>query len=200
MSPSYLAQSVDSFLDALAAATPAPAGGSAAALAVAQSGALCLMTARISARRLGAERAGRLASDSETIRRAAASLVDLDAQAYSRVIEAIRAAKASTAGAAAQAESVATALSDAANVPMRLIELAIQAAELATALAAEGNPALRGDAITAGLLAQAGARAAAKLVRINLSAVPGDARLARVDELLARIAEVDPRTDPQNRG
>ncbi|HXP20099.1 MAG TPA: cyclodeaminase/cyclohydrolase family protein, partial [Streptosporangiaceae bacterium] len=55
-------------------------------------------------------------------------------------------------------------------------------------LAADGNPALRGDAITAALLAQAAARAAATLVGINLAAVPDDARHARSKLVLAAIA------------
>ena len=71
---------------------------------------------------------------------------------------------------------------------MRLVELAVPVAGLAATLAADGNPALRGDALTAALLAQAAARAAAALVGINLADTSGDPRHARADALLARIA------------
>lgn len=88
-----------------------------------------------------------------------------------------------------QDAGLAAALSAAADVPLRLVELAVPVTALAATLAAEGNPALRGDAQAAGLLAQAAARAAACLVRINLDGVPDDPRHARADALLARIDE-----------
>lgn len=188
MEGNYLTQPVGLFLDALAAGKPAPGGGSAAALVVAQSGALCVMTARLSRRQLTPERAQPLIFGAEKIWRAAASLINLDAQAYLRVIEATRAAKAVPPGTLGAAEVIAAALSDAAEVPMRLVELGVESAKLARELAANGNQALRGDAITAGLLAEAGARAAAALVRINLESMAADSRLARLDKLLAELA------------
>jgi len=187
---SYLELPVVAFLDALAAAdTPTPAGGSAAALAVAQSAALCVMTARLSVRMLSAERADRLISSAGKLQRAAASLVDLDAQAYLRVIDATRAARGEPPGSAGVAEALAEARSHAAEVPLRIVELAVQVVKLATALASDGNQALRGDAITAFLLAQTGGRAAAELVRINLAPMPADPRIARAGKLVAEMAD-----------
>jgi formiminotetrahydrofolate cyclodeaminase len=191
MSSSYLEHSVESFLDALAAGTPAPAGGSAAGLAVAQSAALCTMTAQLSRRMLSAVRADQLVLDTERIRRTAASLVDLDAEAYSRVINASRAAKLGAQATTAHTETVAEAMSHAADVPLRIVELAVEVAKLARVLARDGNPALRGDAATAGLLAHAGGQAAATLVRINLASAPDDARLARLEALLAEMPDPD---------
>ena len=194
MPDSYLDQPVRTFIDSLAAGTPAPAGGSAAALVVAQSAALGAMTARLSARQLTAERVKQLIFQGENIARAAAALIDLDAQAYLRVLKATQAARAAVPGTPGTEPAVAAALSDAADVPMRMVELAVQSARLGRELAADGNQTLRGDAITACLLAHAGARAAAALVRINLASantVPSDPRLARLDELLAEIAELD---------
>ena len=52
MTAGYLDMRVGEFLDELAAAQPAPGGGSAAALAVALAAALCAMTAELSARHL----------------------------------------------------------------------------------------------------------------------------------------------------
>ena len=74
-------------------------------------------------------------------------------------------------------------------MPLRVIELAVPVSALAATLAADGNPTLRGDALTAGLLARAAAGAAACLVRINLAAVPGDPRHARAEALLATVDE-----------
>lgn len=199
--PGYLDQPVGTFLDRLAAGTPAPAGGCAAALTVALAGALCAKTARLSARQLTAQRADELTALAERMRTAAASLIDADALAYSAVIEAARRpADAATQPAAPgtgpanpaapgtqPSAALAAALSRAADVPMQVVELAADVAELAAALAANSNPATYGDAITAALLAESGARAAAQLVAINLAAAPDDPRHTRAAQLLTEV-------------
>jgi len=170
---------VAAFLDALAAGSAAPAAGSAAALVLAQAAALCAKAARLSAGQLTAGRAARLTAEAERIRAAAASLIDEDPRAYRAVIEQRR---------HQAAQAAEAAFSGAADVPLRIVELCVPVAGLAADLAAGGKPALRGDAITAGLLAQAAARAAAALVTINLARMPDDPRHGRADVMLAAIA------------
>ena len=179
---------VGAFLDALAARSPAPAGGSAAGLVLAQAAALCAKSARLSSRQLTADRAAQLTEEAEHIRARAASLMDEDPRAYAAVLEALRrlAEQPKEADAAA---GLAAALSAAADVPLQIVELAVPVSAIAATLAADGNQAVQGDALAAGLLAQAAARAAACLVRINLAAAPGDPRHARTDALLASIDE-----------
>ena len=179
---------IGQFLDALAAGTPAPAGGSAAALTVAQAAALCAKAARLSARQLTAERAGQLTIEAERIRFQVAALIDADAVAYRAVIDQARHA-AAVGNTADSVGLLAQALSLAADVPMQVVEHAAQIAEIAAPLAAYGNPALRGDAVTAALLAQAGARSAATLVTVNLADAPDDPRPARAFDLLSGIAQ-----------
>ena len=70
---------------------------------------------------------------------------------------------------------------------MRVAEIGVQVAALAARLARHGNPNLHGDAVTAALLAEAGARSACALVRINLSGAESDERLAQVARLLAAM-------------
>ncbi len=90
-------------------------------------------------------------------------------------------------------------MSGAADVPLAVAEAGAEVAEVAARLAREGNPNLRGDAVAAALLAEAGTRAAAALVRINTAAGDiSDDRVGRGDELVARavgaareIAEVE---------
>jgi len=69
-------------------------------------------------------------------------------------------------------------------------EIGTQVAALALAVAAEGNPNVRGDAIAAALLAAAGSRAAAALVRINLAEAGSDARPARAERLAAEAGRL----------
>jgi formiminotetrahydrofolate cyclodeaminase len=186
MPAGYLDMPLGEFLGQLAGREPAPGGGAAAALSVAVGAGLCAMAARLSARQLDATAAGQLTAAADRIRPRAASLMLADGEAYGRVISAMRApAGADPAG---RDRAVAAALSDAADVPMQIVALGAEVAGLAARLAADGNPALRGDAVTAALLAQAGARAAAALVGINLAAVPDDERPARAEALLAAAA------------
>ncbi len=188
---SYAGLSVGAFLDALAAGAPAPAGGSAAALVLAQAAALCAKSARLSGRQLTASRAAELTAEAEQIRATAASLIDEDPRAYQAVIDQSRRRGECGAerSAARRSDGMAAALSAAADVPMRIVELATSVAALAAVLARDGKPALRGDAIAAGLLARAAARAAAALVSINLADIPADPRHSRADSLLAAIDE-----------
>ena len=190
---SYTGLSVGAFLDALAAGTPAPAGGSAAALVLAQAAALCSKAARLSASQLTADLAAELTTEAEHIRGAAASLIDEDSRAYQAVIEQsrrLRGSRTDESHAGGRASGLAAALSAAADVPIRIVELATSVASLAAVLARDGKPALRGDAIAAGLLARAAARAAAALVSINLADMPADPRHVRADSLLAAIDEL----------
>ena len=70
-------------------------------------------------------------------------------------------------------------------MPLAIAEVGAEIADIAARLVTEdGNPNLKGDAIAAVLLAEAGVRAAIALVKINQSAAGlEDARLNRADEL-----------------
>jgi len=168
---------VAGYLDALASPEPVPAAGSAAALTIAQAAALCAKVARLSADRLPADQAGRLLSQAERAVAAAAALIDSDAAAYREVIAATR-----------RGQDPAAALSAASEVLMRIVRLAVDVTELSAALAPSAKPALAGDARSAGLLAQAGARAAATLIGVNLAATP-DPRKGIVVRLLHQISQ-----------
>ena len=197
--PGYLDLPLRAFLGLLADDQPAPAGGAAAALGVALAASLCAMAARLSGRQL--PEAAELAAEAGRLADTVAPLAQADAEAYRAVIAARRRPTATPAGPGAPAEPgapaapdddqrrrrLAAALSDAADVPMRVAEIGAQVAVLAARLAAHGHPNLHGDAITAALLAEAGARSACALVRINLSAAESDERLARVARLLAAM-------------
>jgi methenyltetrahydrofolate cyclohydrolase len=157
-----------------------------AAVAVSLAAGLCGMSARLSADHLdGAEV---LAERADRLRKRAAPLAQEDAEAYGRVLAAYRAPE--SRGPEASRECVRTALAGAADVPLKIAEAGAEVAEVAARLAREGNPNLRGDALAAALLAEAGTRSAAALVRINTAAgnVSGD-RSGRADGLASKAAE-----------
>ena len=82
---SPLDQPVRGFLDELAARTPTPGGGGAAAVTGALAAGLVAMAARFSVRRL--PEAGDLAEAADELRRRVTGLVDLDARAYQAVLK-----------------------------------------------------------------------------------------------------------------
>jgi formiminotetrahydrofolate cyclodeaminase len=203
---------LSAFLSALAAAEPAPSGGGAAAVTVALGASLCAMAARLSARQLTQELASELTTEAERLRDRSASLIQADADSYQRVLAERRSpagaglpatassspagapdASSSPAGAPAERQHrIAAALSAASAVPMDIMELAACVVRLAARLAADGNPNLRGDVLSAAELAAGGARAAAVLVAINLAGAPDDERHALADRILAEIARCVP--------
>jgi formiminotetrahydrofolate cyclodeaminase len=177
---------VGEFLDELAAAQPAPGGGSAAALAVAFAAALCAMTAELSVRHL-AEAAG-LASQARWLLRHAAPLAQADADAYGSVLAARRAAGRSADR--ERAEQISAALARASEVPLEVAELGEKVAVLAADVADRGNPAVRGDALAAVQLAAAAAQTATALVQINLAGMPDDPRPAQAAQWAAHAARL----------
>ena len=159
---SFLDEPVRGFLDQLAARTPTPGGGGAAAVTGAMAAGLVAMAARFSATRLPG--AGELADQAEELRRRLAQLADLDARAYAAVLEALRLPREASEREAQRQE----ALLGAALVPLEIAGIGARVALMAARLAEAGNPNLRGDAMTGAVLAAASARSAACLVDINV--------------------------------
>jgi methenyltetrahydrofolate cyclohydrolase len=194
--PEYLDLPLREFLDRVASDSPAPGGGSVAAVAVALAAGLAGMAARLSSAQLA--EALELASQADAARLRVAPLAMADATSYGRVLEAYREPDPE-----ARRERVRDALSGAADVPLAVAEAGNEVAGLASRLVEEGNPNLEGDAMAALLLAGAGVRAAAKLVEINLStAGVDDDRLAQANRLVDTTAEGVPRkgADERDRG
>jgi formiminotetrahydrofolate cyclodeaminase len=156
----YLSASVAQLLDDLAARTPAPGGGAAAALTCAMAAALVEMaTSFASAQGLEAVR-----DRAHLIREQASGLAYADGRAYGVVLEALRMEKGDQ-----RTAHLDEAVSAAIAVPMRVLELASEVATLAADVAETGNRNLEGDALAGSLLAEAAARSAATLAQMNMS-------------------------------
>ena len=168
---------VDRFLDRIASAEPAPAGGSVAAVAVAMAAGLVAMAARLAH---DWPKASQVVERAEALRSTMSALALADEDAYTKVIEALRLPPDSP----SRDAELAAALSGAADVPLAVAEAAAEVAVLAALVAQEGNDRLRGDALVAAELAEAGARGAAELVAINLAG-RDDPRVRRARDLAA---------------
>lgn len=169
-------RSIDRLLELIAARTPAPGGGSAAACAVAIAAALEQMAAgfALSREEYAAyhPRAGQLRRTAGELRAAALQLAERELHSYGDLLAARRLPE----GEPGRDERISQAGAEAIAAPLELCRCAAGAAELGAELAREGNPNLAGDAICATLLAEAACRAAATLVQLNLDGRRDDRR------------------------
>ena len=185
------------WLDAYAAPTVTPGGGSASAVAAALGCALLAMTARIGARQAepdAAERLDRLAGQADRLREVLVEQERTDAGVYERMVATVRAARA-TDGDPGAVRAAEAARADATEVPLATAELAADGLGLAAELAGMALTRTASDQLVAAHLLRAGReggiattaftlpRRAAGPVRDDLAARAGrleDARRAAV--------------------
>jgi formiminotetrahydrofolate cyclodeaminase len=173
--------SLPALLDELAAPREVPGAGSALAVALATAAAVVQMAARLSPESW-ADAAG-VAAQAEALRERSAQLVDDDAEAYKRALEA-RAAADQTARPEQRDWSLGRITAAAAEPPLALARLGADLAELCAAAGARVEPRVHADVAAAAAVAAAVARGARELVAVNLTALPGDERVEEADRLV----------------
>ncbi len=168
-------RTVTGFAAELAAASPAPGGGSVAALAGALSAGLIAMVSRLTIGkekfRKHEEELQRALDRADQRRERLLILIDEDTAAFNRVMEAFRLPKSTAEEKAARSRAIQGGLRGAAEVPLETAELCLECLRDARLVIEHGNPNASSDARTAGLMAVAGARAAELNVRINLESL-----------------------------
>ncbi|MCS7222407.1 MAG: cyclodeaminase/cyclohydrolase family protein [Anaerolineae bacterium] len=189
-------QGMRALLDALAAPTPTPGGGTAAALAGAMGAALIEMACRLTVNRAHsastAAEMERTSVEAGWWRHRLAELADEDARIYGQVITAHRLPKATEAEAGARQEAIQAALRQAAWVSGQAALACAAVIELARQVIGQVRRSVRGDVAVGALLAEAGLRGAHLNLEINLSAL-GDPQWMREEreELAKRLAIVE---------
>jgi glutamate formiminotransferase/formiminotetrahydrofolate cyclodeaminase len=187
--------SLGSFLDRLGADSPAPGGGSAAALVGAAAAALCAMVCRLTLARDSSRDSWPSMKDalSEAVSMGVRlrTLIQEDADAYLSVVAARGLPRGTTEEKGARAAALQAATVRSAEVPLETLERLRACARLVELAASKGAPGCITDAGTAGALVRAGATAAAYNVRINLPSVTDESLRgtldARTREALADI-------------
>jgi methenyltetrahydrofolate cyclohydrolase len=162
-------------LDELGSASPAPGGGSGAALACALAAGLVEMAMRIELRR--GENAVLTEEGLERVvglRRHALDLAEAELSAYAPVLEARR----MPADDPARAARIDEALEEASLGPLDIADSAAEVAELGERVAGAADAAVRGDAVTGVILAEAAAAAATGLVEVNSGGRPSAAAVS----------------------
>ena len=170
---------VDAFLDELASDSPAPGGGSVSALCGALSAALSAMVGNLTFSRKGYEEvqeemAG-LAEEAQRLKEFFIEAIDLDTEAFKRVMAAYSLPKKSEEESRARDKAVLEAMKEATRIPLAVLEKAIRASELALRMARKGNRNSLSDAGVAGLAASAAAEGAYYNILINIKEITDEA-------------------------
>ena len=165
---------LDEFLDAVAAPTATPGGGSAAAAAGAMAAALGSMVAGLAKLDMAAF---------EADRRFFSAAVKRDAEAYNGVMAAYKIPKAE------RGPAVERALEEAAKVPLEVAERAAGLKERLQALRAAAPDKFASDIETAQALMQACRDGALANVRINLASMKDETRAQPIRERLQKLEE-----------
>jgi methenyltetrahydrofolate cyclohydrolase len=195
--PKLVKMNIKMFLDELASTSPAPGGGSVAALSGALGAALSSMVCNLSIGKQGYEAVQdeitEILQRSEELRKQLTELIDKDTEAFNKVIEALKMPKETVDQKEYRQHTMQSAFKHAADVPLETARKCMQILDVARILAEKGNKNSISDAAVSALMAQTGLQAAMLNVRINLCSIKDTEYIQKVttelDELLRNAME-----------
>ncbi len=190
-------KSLKRFLDELASSAPVPGGGSVAALSGALAASLLAMVCHLTIGKKGYESVQAemqtILERTESLDRTLREQMQIDIDAYARVLQAYALPKTTETERAARSETIQSALKHASEVPLRVAELCSDILDLAQPVAEKGNKNAASDAGVGAVMAEAGLRGAALNVSINLSGIKDvvfvSRHRTRIAELIASAVE-----------
>jgi glutamate formiminotransferase/formiminotetrahydrofolate cyclodeaminase len=197
--PSGATLATVTFLDDLAAGTPTPGGGSAAAYAAAMGAGLLSMVARLT---IGKKKYAEVEAQMQTALEKAESLradltatVDEDAAAFEAVMSAFKLPKETAKQEKARSKAIGSATLRAAQIPLEVARKATHVIELAKEVTEQGNLNAVSDVASGAAMARAALTSAGYNVRINLASLedkaPGQAMLDELRSLEAQASKLE---------
>ncbi len=182
---------VAEFVEEVSRDTPAPGGGSIAALAGALGSALASMVVNLSVGKgefdSQYDELCQLAEKAQAVKDELVRAVDADTDAFNEVLAGMRMAKDTAEQVALRATVIRAGYKSAAEVPLRTAELCKEVLDLCQAAANIGNAAVMSDAGVGALMALAGVQGAVHNVRINLPHTKDDVFIARMQAQLGAL-------------
>ncbi len=182
---------VADFVDEVSRDTPAPGGGSIAALAGALGSALASMVVNLS---IGKgefdpryDELCQLAEKAQTAKDELIRAVDADTEAFNEVLTGMRMAKDTPEQLALRAKAIQAGYKLAAEVPLRTAQLCREVLDFCQAAADIGNKAVMSDAGVGALMAYAGVQGAIHNVRINLPHTKDEAFISKMKAELGEL-------------
>ena len=170
--------SVKEFQNALKSSDPTPGGGTAAAIALGQAGALAIMVADLtlssSKYEDGHEVSNKVKELCENLILESDRLAEADSDAFDAVVESFKLPKNTEEEKNDRRSKIRETTLEAAIVPFKTAELVLRLLELLPLLAKHGNPNAGSDVGVSSLLASAAVKGALFNVDINLNSLPED--------------------------
>jgi glutamate formiminotransferase/formiminotetrahydrofolate cyclodeaminase len=166
-------KTVTAFLDEVASSSPAPGGGSVAALAGALGAALTTMVCNLTIGKKKyidvEEEVKKIRTEAERLRTRFTDLVDEDTQAFKKVMEAYALPKDGEAQKTLRGAAIEAATKEATLIPLEVMKHCIDAMALAQQVTSSGNVNSVSDAGVSTLMLYAACEGAALNVKINLN-------------------------------
>ena len=188
---SLVSMTVKDFTDEVSRDTPAPGGGSIAALAGSLGAALASMVATLTHGKEGTEakdaQLARIAAGAQRVKDSLSTLIDEDTNAFNAFMEARRLPQGTPEEKALRKQKMQEGLKIAIDVPWRTAELSFEAMQLSNDVAAVGNPNSLSDAAVGVQMGFVGVRGGLWNVAINLRDL---ADPAYVDEMKKKSGEL----------
>lgn len=183
--------SVEQFVHEVASSSPAPGGGSIAALAGAQAAGLLSMYCSLSQNRakLGdvVDLLQQTGEEARFLKTKLLEAIDDDTIAFNQVMDAYRLPKDSEEQKADRSKAIQAAAQNAADVPLQTARGSLRVLSIIGEVAAKGNPTAITDLGVANLQAMTGLIGACYNVRINLNII---ADKHKIEEFNSEISEI----------
>ncbi|NIM90071.1 MAG: glutamate formimidoyltransferase [Candidatus Aminicenantes bacterium] len=171
-SNSLLHYNLREFANELSVDSPAPGGGSTAALCGALSASLCSMVSNLTVGKKEYEKVQKdvkdFAVDAQVLKDEFLRSVDLDTQAFNKLMGAFKMKKKTEEEKKEREQAIEEATKEATLVPFEVLKKSVQTLKLAKKVALKGNKNSLSDAGVAGLAAQTAAEGAYYNIKINL--------------------------------
>lgn len=183
--------SVKGLLSELASSSPAPGGGSVAALAGALGTALSSMVCNLT---IGKEKYKDVQDEikdvlkkSENLRKRLTGLIDRDTEAFNDVMKAFKMPKDTEKQKEKRKQAIQEGYKTATSVPLETARTCEKILDVALVIAEKGNQNSITDAVVSALMANAGVKAAVLNVKINLGSIKDEKFVERITVELEEI-------------
>ncbi len=184
-------KTVRDFIAELGSDSPAPGGGSTAALAGALGAALIAMVCRltVSNAKYAAVQPemGDILAKYNRLTLLLAECIDKDTEAFNQVMAAYKMPKGSETEKSLRSQAIQESMKQAALLPLEVAEYCLKILETAIRVLAIGNPNAASDAAVAGSMAYAGLNGALYNVKININAIKDERFVAELTEKIAGL-------------
>ena len=178
-------------IDEVSRDSPAPGGGSVAAMSGSLGEAIGVMVANLCVSKAGfeehSEELGKIAEDGQEIKEFLVNAIDEDTNAFDKVIKAMRMPNDSDSEKKIRAEKMQEGYKSAAEVPLEVVEYCFRALNTCDRISKIMDDSMASDVGSGAQMSIAGARAAAYNVKINLKTITDNEYTSKTNKKLEKL-------------